>query len=232
MFNNRNILPNTQHTSIGFGIINDYDGITIKYIDPLTDVDTPLYIPTSTITNPKEIQVIGVRDKAQAYYLGWRAWNRLKYQNTSIEFQATQESDLITISDRILVSQLNRPETQDGEILKQDGLIVTLSNEVSVTNGDTIFLQYYDGTVGNILINSQIDSTTIVLQSAPTLPLVTDINNYARTGFIISNASSSSINLPYLLIDKTPAGKFTNTIKAINYSNNYYANDHVNPTTI
>lgn len=231
LFNHRNILPNTMQQSVSFGIVNDYDGVKFKYIDPTNDQETILYVPNSSIVNPKDIEFVGIRSKIQAYYLAWRAWNRLVYQNIALQFEAMQESDLLIISDKVLVADLTRNETYDGEIISQVGLTLTLSTDVVVSNGDVIIFQYSDGTTGSRTILSQTATNVITINSAPTLPLITDVDNYARTTFIIQRAGSQ-INLPFIVTDKTPSEKFTNELKLINYSDGYYANDHVNPTTI
>jgi hypothetical protein len=231
MFNHRNIIPNTQQRAVSFGISNDYDGVSFKYIDPLTDLEDIIYIPNNTIVNPKEIQLIGIRDKKQAYYLAWRAWNKLKYQRIAIDMETMQESNLLVISDKFLISDQTRFETQDGDIINQVGLTLTLSVNVIVGNGDTIFLQNYDGTISTRTIISQPNPNEVIINSAPTLPIILDIDSYARTTFIISRVGSL-VNLPFILTEKQPANKFTNTLKAINYSDNYYLNDHVDPNLI
>lgn len=231
MFNHRNILPNTMQRAVSFGVINDYDGVKFKYIDPTNDKETILYVPNSSVTNPKDIELVGIRSKVQAYYLAWRAWNKIKNQNIAIQFEALQESDLLIISDKILVSDLTRNDTYDGEIVNQIGLTLYLSTDVTVANGDVIFLQYADGTIGSKTIVSQSAPNIIAIDSAPALSLNIDIDAYARTMFIIQRAASQ-INLPFIVTDKTPAEKFTNELKVINYSDAYYANDHVDPNTI
>jgi hypothetical protein len=68
----------------------------------------------------------------QAYYHAHRSWNKIKYQNVTVEFEATEEAELALLMDRILVANNTRSHTLDGEILKQDGLILTLSREITL----------------------------------------------------------------------------------------------------
>lgn len=231
LLNHRNIIPQTQQRAISFGVTNDYDGVKFKYIDPNTDQETVMYVPNTSIVNPKDVEYIGIRNKVQAYYLAWRAWNRLKYQNIALQFEALQETDLLVVTDKILVSDLTRNDTYDGEVVNQVGLTIYLSVDVTVANGDTIFFQYADGTTGSRTITNQAGSNAVIINSAPAVSLITDIDKYARTGFIIQRIGSQ-VNLPFIVTEKSPSAKFTNELKVINYSSSYYANDNVNPATI
>lgn len=231
LFNHKNIIPNSMQRAVSFGIINDYDGIKFKYIDPINEQENILYIPNDTIVNPKDIEIAGIRSKIQAYYLAWRAWNRLKYQNIALKFEATQESDLLVINDRLLVSDLTRNDIYCGEITSHVGLTLTLSVDVNVSNGDVIFLQYANGIVGNKIIQSQLNSNTITIQSPPDYNLITDVDSYSKTTFIIQRATDV-LNLPFILTDKTPSDNFSNELTLINYTENYYLNDHDNPNSI
>jgi hypothetical protein len=225
LFNHRNILPNTQHRAVNFGITNDHDGVSFKYVDELTNLENTIYIPNDQTNNPKDIKMIGIRGKKQAYYLAWRAWNRLQHQKIAVDFEATQESNLLILTDRFLIADQTRNDTQDGEIIAQNALTLELSVDVTVSPNDIIFIQNTNGVVSSRTIVNQINPNTITINVAPDTPIITNVDNYARTTFIISRIGSS-VNLPFILVDKQPANKLTNNLKAINYSPDYYANDH------
>jgi hypothetical protein len=188
LFNHRNKLPGTERRSITFGSQQDNDGIQYSYVDPQDDTINTIFLPLEyAAINPKKIESVGVRSHLHAYFHAWRAWNRLRYQHTVVEFEATQEADILLINDRILVSDGTRQTSNEGEVLGVDGLELTLSQPVDLATEPpyTIFLQHHDGTVESIGVTAGSASNKVVLGDAPSLALVTDPQMTARTGYII-----------------------------------------------
>lgn len=133
LFNHRNKVPGSETRTIRFGMKEDYDGIEFEYTSPLDDTKALVHLPPNmSATNPKRVESIGVRSKIQAYYHAARYWNKLKHQNIATEFEATQEADLLLLSDRILVADNTRPDVNEGEVEDQVGLTLTLSQPVTV----------------------------------------------------------------------------------------------------
>jgi hypothetical protein len=227
LFNHRNKIPKSERRTVSFGYANNNDGIKLTYRDPSDDSINTIFLPENyAALNPKLIETAGVRDHLHAYFHAWRNWNKLKYQNTAVEFEATQEAELLVLNDRILVSDGTRPYSQEGEVLAVDGTLLTLSQNVDLTEyiGYSIFLQLSDGTVQSIGITTGGSANTVILAEAPALPLVTDPEGYAKTTYIIVGDSQST-QQAFLVQEKTPANKFTSTVSAINYEDNYYTND-------
>lgn len=232
----------------------------------------------SAAVNPKRITTVGIRNNVQAYLLGQRLYNKLIYQNTVTQFNATQEAGLSIINDRLLVADNTRQDTQDGEVSDSLALLLTLSQPVVFVAGRTynIFLWHYDQTVESIgitagvvptnphlfkdwdstklyRINDRVSfaginyvaittstnlepdtsgaawqvasiTTQVILAGAPSLPVVTDDNSFAKTGYIIvDNVQARSA--AFLLSEKTPQDGMTYQVKAINYDDRYYFND-------
>jgi len=226
LFNHRNKLPGSEVRTVRFGNQNNYDGVSLKYVSPEDDAVLTYYIPDDrTAVNPQEIETTGVRTDLQAYFHAWRAWNKIRYQNVITEFQATQEADLITTNDRILVADNTRGDTQDGEVLEQNILELTLSQPVNPSSGPhTMFLQLTDGTVEAIPIMNQTSDRKVVLARAPRLPLAVDNELYARSSFMISSYQDVRPSA-FLMVEKESQNNFTSAIKAVNYDVRYYAND-------
>lgn len=233
LFNHRNKIPRSETRTVSFGAVNDNDGINLDYVEPNApnypnlDTTTTLYFPTNqSAKNPKKLTAIGVRNKAQALALGWRLYQKLIYQNVVTEFDATEESALLVIQDRILIADNTRSDTQDGEVLAQASLLLTLSQNV-VFDGIhtyTIFLQNPDGTVDSIGITAGANPNQVVLAGAPTLPCVVDPDMFARTTYIIvSNAAVRSS--AFLLAEKAPKDGKLYSVKAVNYDEHYYDHD-------
>lgn len=228
LFNHRNKSPGSETRTISFGNQNDYDGVEFQYISPKDDALVTLYIPEDkSAVNPKQVESLGIRNKLQAYFHAWRTWNKIRFQKTIVEFQATQEADLLVNQDRILVADNTRPDTQDGEVIEQNVLLLTLSQNVQMQSGVdySIFVQHVDGTTESIPIAADTtNSRRIILSRAPRLPLATDNDLYARTTFIIVG-NNETRQSAFLVVEKEMQNNFVSTIRAANYDDRYYAND-------
>lgn len=227
LFNHRNKIPGTETRTINFGNSNDNDGIEYKYIDKIDDSLVSIYIPSDkSAINPNVVESIGVRNYSQAYFQAKRLYNKIKYRNQSVEFEATQESNICVINDRILVSDGTRSEKLEGEVIEQNLLELTLSQNLTLQDGIsyTIFLQYKDGSVESIPITKTSIANKIILARAPLMSLVLDPSCYARTTFLITS-NTDTRKTAFILTEKSPKGLMTSDLKAINYDARYYQND-------
>jgi len=227
IFNHRNKLPGTEKRTISFGKNNDNDGVQYSYVDPVDDSINTVYLPPGYASlNPKKVESVGIRNHLQAYFHIWRVWNRIRYHNAIVEFDATHEADLLVTNDRILVSDGTRQPTQEGEVIDVDGTLLTLSQKVDLTGSPSnqIFLQLYDGTTESISVTAGPAANQVVLGAAPTLPLVYDADKFARTTFVIVGSTDAKLTA-FLTAERTPNGHMVSSVTAINYDARYYAND-------
>lgn len=227
LFNHRNKLPGSELRTVRFGNDKNYDGVTLKYVSPIDDAVVNYYIPADrSAANPEQIETIGIRNGLQAYLRAWRTWNKIQYQNTISEFTATQEADLLVVNDRVLVADNTRTGTQDGEVLNQNVLELTLSQPVELSVGVdyNIFLQHVDGTVESIGVAEGSDDYHVILAHAPRLALALEDKLYARASYIIAG-SDALRSSAFLVSKKEPKGNFTSAIQAVNYDARYYAHD-------
>lgn len=229
LFNHRNKIPDSEKRAINFGgFTGDFDGVEFTYVDPADDSLNTIFLPPDTACiNPKKIESVGIRDHLQGYFHAWRAWNKIRFQTDSVEFDATQEADLLIRNDRILVSDGTRATKQEGEVIAIDGLELTLSQEVQLTASPpySIYLQHYDETVEIIGVTAGTNPNQVVLDDAPLLDLSVDSRNYARSAFVIVG-NSDPAQMAFLVTEKTPGDNvMTCSVKAINYHAGYYAND-------
>ena len=241
LFNHRNKLPNSETRSVRFGNEKNYDGLWYQWVSPSTlnnvqgvggDSIVTYYLPSSTTTQvdisitPNKVQSVGIRNQLQAYFHANRLWNKIQYQNVSVEFIATQEADILINNDRILVADSTRPNVQDGEVRGQTGLILILSQLVDWSDpaGNTIFLQHYDGTVESIGITNIGVDYEVLLNSTPRLPLVTQDDAYALTTYMIVG-NSDTLSKAFLVTERSSNGDLTTKVSAINYDVRCYAND-------
>ena len=229
LFNHRNKLPQSETRSVRFGNASNYDGIEFVYASPVDDALISINIPSDqSATNSEKIESVGIRNRVQAYFAAYRAWNKIQYQNTLVDFEATQEADLLVTNDRILVADNTRTGTQDGEVTAVNVLELTLSQDVTFAGGGvtyTIFLQHVDGTVESIGITAGTADNKVILANAPRLSLITDQNKYARTGYNIV-ASNAARGTAFLVTEKQPNDNFTSRVGAVNYSDKYYTQDN------
>lgn len=227
LFNHRNKLPGSETRTVRFGNQDNFDGVSFQYTDPEDDALITYYIPEDrSAVNPKEVESLGIRNGLQAYMHAWRIWNKIRYQNTIVEFTATQEADLLVKNDRILVADNTRPDTQDGEVISQNVLQLVLSQKVDLTKYAeyTLFLQLPDGTLDSIPVTAGSAQNKVVLSRAPRLPLSLSDDLYARTTFILVGNSEPRENA-FLVSEKESQGNFSSIVRAINYDSRYYAND-------
>jgi hypothetical protein len=226
LFNHRNKIPNSEKRSVRFGWANDNDGIELTYVSPVDDAVLTYYVPEDrSAINPKKIETAGVRSKVVAHFHAWRHARKILLQHEFVEFDATQEADLVIPNDRILVANNIKQETQDGEITYHTGNVVKTSQSVSLIGGSyTAYFQLYDGTVENIAVSPGADEYSLTLSHAPRLPLVTGDARYAKATYTIVK---DDIDRPihFIVSEKITKDNFTSTIRAGNYDPGFYQND-------
>ncbi len=227
IFNHRTKLPGSETRTIRFGNQDNNDGVELEYVSPVDDVIETYYIPFDrSAVNPRKVETIGVRTEEQAFWHAWRTWNKIQHQNTITEFEATQEAAIPVIRERVLVADNTRPETQDGEVIDQTGLTLTLSQKVVFENGENhiIFLQHVDGTIESIGVVAGTQSNQVVLATAPRASLATDEKLYARCTYIIVSEDNTRPQA-FLLAEKSAKNAYVYNITAVNYSHIYYQHD-------
>lgn len=227
LFNHRNKIPRTEARQITFGNFNDNDGIEFEYVNPDDDTTQTLYIPASKeYVNPKRMESVGVRNKLQAYFLANRAYNRLKYQNTVVEFDSTVEGNILVPSQMILVTDGTRNKSYlEGEVVYQSGLTLTLSQDYgTLPTGAVIHLQLSSGAVESIAVSAGADSTQVILASAPSIPLVYEFDSYAKTTYFLCGQDDTE-PAKFIVSEKSPKGNTSVGIQAVKYSTKFYSND-------
>lgn len=226
LFNFRNIIPDSYKHDLTLGMMDDYDGLTYEYTDPADDTRINIYLPDKGAKNPKEVKSVGVRNKWQARFNAYRLWNKLRFQRKSITFDAAPESELLVLRDRIAVADYRNGIHQSGDVVQQEGLILTLSHDVDFIAGKSyvIYLQMGDGTVDLIPITAGSAKNKVVLGRLPNDALKLSSDDFVNTIYTVVNDDTRG-SLPYLVATKDPVDKFSNTVTAVNYDVRYYLND-------
>ncbi|HBC3628185.1 TPA: hypothetical protein KD214_003109, partial [Acinetobacter baumannii] len=226
LFNFRNIIPDSYKHDLTFGVMDDYDGLIYEYTDPTDDSRINIYLPDKGAKNPKEVKSVGVRNKWQAHFNAYRIWNKLRFQRKSITFDAAPESELLVLRDRIAVADYRNGIHQSGEVVQQEGLVLTLSHDVDFIAGKSyvIYLQMADGTVDLIPVTPGSAKNKVLLGRLPNGALKLSPDDFVNTIYTVVNDDTKG-SLPYLVAKREPADQFSNTITAINYDERYYLND-------
>lgn len=227
LFGHRNKIPGTELRTATFGNVGNHDGIEYEYVSPVDDALVTLFVPEDgSAINPKKVESVGIRNAQQAHLQAYRAYNKMQYQHTAVEFDALQEADILIKGNRILVANGIRSGTQDGEIKSQVGLVLELSQPVVFEVGldYVIFLQHIDATVEVIDITAGVDEYHVVLADAPAAALSLDDEASVRTLYHIVKDTDQQKNA-FLLDSKEYNDNFTCKVTAVNYDARYYAND-------
>lgn len=173
IFNHRNKLPDSETRTVRFASENDHDSIQLEWINPDDDSVETFFIPEDQSgVSPKKIDVLGIRNITQATWHAWRGYYKTQYQNTSVEFEATQEAAILINRDRVLIADNTRAKTQDGEIVDQEILQLTLSQDVELLPNVTYtcFIQHVDGTVEAIPCTPVPNNITGLVRNVVWLP--------------------------------------------------------------
>lgn len=235
IFNSYNILPDSFSKSESFGVNKGYDGIQVSYTDAKDDAVASLYYPSRAVLNPAKHELVGVRNKAQAYTHMRRLWHKQQFAYRTVEFTAADESNIVIPTQRITVADQLRADVQQGQVLSfdSDSKIISLSDPVTLTDGKnyTLFLQLASGTVDNIPVTAGNSPYQLILSRLPSDVLsVSEDGNVVSAGYqLVSNDDSHLSH--YIVTAKEPAQGISNTLTAINYDPRYYDVDADNPYT-
>lgn len=225
LFNHRNKVPKSEKRTYSTVIDKEYDGVEIEYTDPKDDARITYVVPeNSSVTNPLKIDSSGIRNHAQAKTRAWREWNKLQYRRVDIEFQALDEANILVRNNMIMVADNTREKTQDGQVLKVEGLKLTLSQNVDFNGQASIYLQMPNGTVDVIGCQLGEFSNEVILNRAPLYPLVVESDRYVKTVYQVVKASEKM--QMFLLASAEPASAMTHKLTAYNYDQRYYSADH------
>lgn len=228
LFTHRNKKPASDTISRLFAADSEFNGIELTYNDNVTDAQETIKLPLSlTATNYKKIELTGVRNYAQAWFRANREYNKILLQRVSIETETTSDGRLLLPNQRIDIVDNTRFDSQDGEVIAQDGLILTLSRNVTFGVGThSILLIKRDGSLESIGVTAGTRANKVVLDYAPSEAINTtnggDVG--VRTIFCFGADSADGAN-SYLVQEVNISDNSYVKVTAINYDSGYYAAD-------
>lgn len=135
IFSHANKTIGKQSMKVSFTDLQDknYDCVEIKWRNPQKmDAQQSIFIPTQG-TNPKVIELVGIRNEKKAEMHAWREWYRIKYQRYSYECGVGIEATHLVPSRRIGIVNNIAGTSMDGYVSAWDGGVrIRTSQEVNV----------------------------------------------------------------------------------------------------
>lgn len=234
LFNSHNILPGTYQQKQSFGINKNYDGVIVKYVDPVDDVQVTLQSPKDkTLANPEEVVLTGVRNKRQAQIHASRMWHKHVFSYKSIEFSGADESNIVVPMQRVDVADQMRTGVLQGVVTDLiyevgTGIVMTLSeyNDKSELNDFTLFVQLINGQVDYMPVQ-KLDGHRVLLPRYPIHTVSADMTAVVQATYTLVLASGDDERDAFIVNSKQAEEGFANRITAINYDTRYYQSDNV-----
>jgi hypothetical protein len=135
IFSHANKTIGKQSMKVSFTDLQDknYDCVEIKWRNPeKMDAQQSIFIPSQG-TNPKVIELVGIRNEKKAEMHAWREWYRIKYQRYSYECGVGIEATHLVPSRRIGIVNNISGTSMDGYVSAWDGGVrIRTSQEVNV----------------------------------------------------------------------------------------------------
>jgi hypothetical protein len=208
---------------------SEKDSVEFTWVDPKTNVRETINIPESGGAKPNKIESKGVRNYQQAYWLAHRARQRDLLQRVAVDFTSTEEGVYVVAGQPISVVKGARVASYDGYIVDQNGLSLTLSQEVEFTDGDDHFIQLKkrDGTVESVRVVAGANARTVTMLSTPSEAIYT-ANSALKTEFSFGNEAR---HLAQMIVPLTIDPQSDNSVKitGVNYHPDVYLFDPQNP---
>lgn len=230
MFTHRNKKPRSETITRKFASDAEYDGVEFSYVDPDTHQSETITLPSGgNYTKAKKYEIAGIRSFAQAWFRANREYRKLIGQRITVETVTTADARSLLPNARIDIVDNTRFKSYDGEVVAQDGLMLTLSRDVAFTVGQphSLILMRRDGSLQSITCTESDAPNRVVLQSLPSEAVVTTSGaDGLRT--IFSFAADSALGAQAYMVQEIDLsdGQYA-TVRAINYSADYYAMDGV-----
>lgn len=229
LFTHRNKKPNAETITRIFASDADYDGVEFIYSDPETEQSETIILPLDhSYTKLKKFEIPGIISYEQAWLRASREYAKLLGQRVNIETTTTLDARSLLPNARIDIVDNTRFKSYDGEVVGQEGLTLTLSRDVAFSPGlpHSIVLMQRDGSLQSLPATPGSAPNKIILGGLPIEPLVTDFGSDGIRTIFSFAADSARGSMAYLVqeIDITD-GQYV-TVKAINYSPDYFAADY------
>ncbi len=229
LFTHRNKKPKSETITRKFASDSEYDGVEFVYVDPDSNQSETITLPLdASATKVKKFEIPGIRSFDQAWLRANREFYKIRGQRISIETTTTLDARALLPNARIDIVDNTRFKGYDGEVVNQSGLEVTLSADVAFEPSlpHSIVFMRRDGSLESITVTAGAAANKVILQNLPSEALVTSYGvDGIRTIFSFA-ADSSRGAMAYLVQELDMSDGQYATIRAINYSDDYYQMDY------
>lgn len=229
LFTHRNKKPNAETITRKFVSDAEYDGVEFVYSDPDSGQSETITLPLDgSHTKAKKFEIAGIRSFAQAWLRANREYRKLLGQRITIETTTTNDARSLLPNARIDIVDNTRFKSYDGEVVGQDGLTLTLSRDVIFTPGvrHSIVLMRRDGSLQSVACREGPAPNQVVLQALPSEEVVTSHGQEGIRTIYSFAADSARGAQAYLVQEVDLSDPQYVTVRAINYSADYYAADY------
>lgn len=227
VFTHRSKAPSGEKWLRTFNARNAFDSLEYQYIDPDTDTQATIKIPSTGGLKTDKYTSKGVRNYQQAYWLAHRRYQKNLLSKESVEFTALEEGALARVGRTISVVKGSQVAPYDGYIVAVEGINLTLSQPVEFTEGvkHSIILKKRDGSVQSAVVTPGANGRQVVLQSALAEAVYTG-NSALKTEF--SFGCDDRHAAQHIIVTTVePSDDRTVKITGSNYSDDFYLFDGV-----
>jgi hypothetical protein len=229
LFTHRNKKPKSETITRKFANDAEYDGVEFIYTDPDSNQSETITLPTSgDYTKLKKFEIAGIRSFEQAWLRANREYQKLLGQRVTIETVTTLDARSLLPNSRVDIVDNTRFKSYDGEVVAQNGMVLTLSRDVEFqpSGAHSIVLMKRDGSLQSITVTAGDAPNRVVLSSLPSEAVVTSHGEDGIRTIFSFAADSARGSMAYLVQELDITDSQYCTIKAINYSPDYYSADY------
>lgn len=229
LFTHRNKKPKSETITRKFANDAEYDGVEFIYTDPDSNQSETITLPTSgDYTKLKKFEIAGIRSFEQAWLRANREYQKLLWQRVTIETVTTLDARSLLPNSRVDIVDNTRFKSYDGEVVAQNGMVLTLSRDVEFqpSGAHSIVLMKRDGSLQSITVTAGDEPNRVILSSLPSEAVVTSHGEAGIRTIFSFAADSARGSMAYLVQELDITDSQYCTIKAINYSPDYYSADY------
>ncbi|AUR84555.1 coil containing protein [Vibrio phage 1.060.A._10N.261.48.B5] len=229
IFSHANKTIGKQSMKVSFTDLQDknYDCVEIKWRNPeKMDAQQSIFIPSQG-TNPKVIELVGIRNEKKAEMHAWREWYRIKYQRYSYECGVGIEATHLVPSRRIGIVNNIAGTSMDGYVSAWDGGVrIRTSQEVNVMehNDYVAVLSTPLGGTQSFNVTQGVDLNELVLDVAPSFYINTNLKenfSYFRV------ARDADLNADSYAVRSVSLNGAEISITAVNYAEEVFQKDNL-----
>jgi hypothetical protein len=227
IFSHANKTIGKQSMKVSFTDLQDknYDCVEIKWRNPQKmDAQQSIFIPSQG-TNPKVIELVGIRNEKKAEMHAWREWYRIKYQRYSYECGVGIEATHLVPSRRIGIVNNISGTSMDGYVSAWDGGVrIRTSQEVNVMdhNDYVAVLSTPLGGTQSFNVTQGATLNELVLDVAPSFYINTNLKenfSYFRV------ARDADLNADSYAVRSVSLNGAEISITAVNYAEEVFQKD-------